>query len=193
MKPVFSYVVFGLLLLLAACTKRPSSCMLFPQGGSYCLQSTREVPAFELQQQIDFSLKGQQEMMISQVEVDEEGMCMVGLTPFGQKLLQLRFDNESVKADLWPIRRLKPAFLLGMVQLSTWPAQSIQRGLSASLQLEEAAAQRKLTKKGVLVMKVDYTRGLPPEGDMVVEFPELEVKMRISTLENMDDPPLHSP
>jgi hypothetical protein len=160
--------------------------MVLPKGGSYCLQHTREVPAFEVQQQLDFFFKGKQEMMVSQLEVDEQGMCMVGLTPFGQKLLQVRFDNESVRADLLPTSHLEPAFLLGMVQLSTWPAKSIRQGLSASHRLEEDSAQRRLTNKGALLMKVDYTRGSPPDGDMLIEFPTLEMKMRVNTLERVD-------
>lgn len=173
-------------LALAACAHLDASCSALPGGGNYCLQSSERIPAFEVQQKIDFTFKEQRETMIAQLEVDKQGMRIVGLTSFGQKLVQASFDNEHVKADLMPDKRLDPAFLLGVIQLSTWPLEEVRHGLSAHYRLEGDSVQRRLFDGDVLILKIDYTRGRSPSDDLVIEFPTLGMSMQITNLESVD-------
>jgi hypothetical protein len=181
---------FGLLAALAfsGCAGHDSRCAQIPGGGRYCLQTTAAVEPFDVQQKVEATLSGRRETMIFELEVDGDGMRLVGLTPFGQKLIQLRYDNRDASADRLPDERLPPALLLSLLQLALWPANSVRSGLDPSLALSESADQRRILADGKVLVEVSYRGDRRAFGEMRIALPSAAMELEIVTLETTSTP-----
>ena len=184
-------------LLLAACGSGDGArCTALPGGARYCLQASTDLPPFDVQQQVDIEfgglsgLSGRRETLIAQLEADASGIRFVATTPFGQKLLQLAYDNRELHVDLSLARGLDPVLLLALVQIASWPAERVRAGLDATLDIAETADGRRVIRNGrdgKDLVVVRYTRGLPPHGDLRIELPDAGVEL---TITNLDSAPL---
>jgi len=172
--------------LLAACVPESPSCARLPGGASYCLQTSEGVAPFEVQQKIDVAFNGRRETMIAQVEVDAAGMRFAGLTPLGQRLLQASFADGDIRADGIALEKLDPALLLALIQLASWNADRVRAGLGGSAELVETEEGRSVVKDRKAVLRIGYTRGRPPMGDVEIGFPGTGVEFRIVTLDEID-------
>lgn len=141
--------ISGLALLLAACQPAPPGCARLPGGGSYCLQST-DGPAFATLQQSLLSAGSQRLTLLTRIESDSRSLRFAGITPLGQTLLNVSWENGALRADLPPALadRLDPALLPALVQLATWPVASVRAGLSADLELIDEPQRRRLRRPG---------------------------------------------
>ncbi len=171
---------------LAACGDDNPRCPRLPGGGRYCLQTTAQTLPFDVQQKLDITFNGRRETMIAQLESDALGMRFAGMTPFGQKLIQLDFDNETIKAVTFPGKGFDPALLLALVQIASWPLDGVQAGLDDSTVAEEGHGQRRLVRNGKELIVIGYTRGHPPHGDMFIQLPEAGVELSVENLEAHD-------
>ena len=156
-------------------------CTVLPGGVGYCLQTTDGVPPFDVQQRIDMSFRGQQQTLILQTESDDAGVRVVGMTPLGQTLLQLDFDNRQVTA-VSSIKAISPVMLMALVQIGGWPVERVRQGIDPALTIEESAAGRTVWRDGRAILSIRYTRGLPPAGDQVVMLADTDVVMTIVNL-----------
>lgn len=178
-------------LLVAGCDGDGSSCTTLPGGPRYCLQTTDSIAPFDAQQKVDVTFDGRRETMIAQLEADADGIRFAGMTPFGQKLLQVSFDNREVSAKTFPGKGLDPVLLLALVQIATWPAEQVRAGLDGAEVVDEGidnasnekAAQRRLVADGKDIVVIRYTRGRPPAGDMRIELPTAGVEFSITNLD----------
>lgn len=179
----------ALLLALAACGQQDSDarCPELPGGGRFCLQPSSALPPFTVQQKVDIRFSGRRETLIVQLEVDAEAMRVVGLTPFGQRLLEASYDGQRVRAPTLPERRLDPALLLAMMQLALWPDDAVRAGLSPALELVASSDRRRISDHGKLVVELSYTGGRPPFGDMHIGFPETHMEFDVTTLNSESD------
>jgi hypothetical protein len=169
---------------LAACA-RPEGpgCAALPDGARYCLQATGGVAPLELQQKIDVAFKGRSETMIGQLEIDAAGMRFAGLTPLGQRLLQVEVADGEIRAEGMALEKLDPALLLALIQLAWWDAGSLREGLGGSAELRDAEDGRTLVKDSRPVMRIRYTRGRSPAGGVEIGLPGADVELRIVTLD----------
>ena len=172
--------------LAAACAGGDSRCTALPGGSRYCLQTKTDIVPFDAQQKVDIVFDGRQETIIAQLEADALGMRFVGTTPFGQKLVQLNFDNQRVIVETAQMKGLDPVLLLALVQIATWPAEHVHGGLGNSAQLVESPGQRVVAGGGKDIVVIRYTRGRPPLGDMSIQFPGLSVEFSIVNLDVAD-------
>lgn len=172
--------------LAAACANDGSRCTALPGGSRYCLQTTADVVPFDVQQKVDVVFDSRTETIIAQVEADALGMRFVGTTPFGQKLVQLSFDNDHVTLETSLMKGLDPILLLALVQIATWPAKMVRAGLGDSVLVLDADGQRRLVKDGSDLALIKYTRGRPPLGDMSIQLPKAGVEFAIVNLDVAD-------
>ena len=179
MRRIFALVMAA--AFLAACAPG-TNCARLPGGASYCLQDGGNIEPISLQQKIDVVFGARSETMIGQLEVDAAGMRFVGLTPLGQRLLRAGFADGKIEADGIAMKTLDPALLLALIQMASWDAGRVREGLDESTGFTEDAAGRRFTREGRTVLRIRYTRGLPPAGDMSIELPGADVKFTISTL-----------
>ena len=181
----FRVLILGVLSvvgLLSACSGSDPRCANLPGGGRYCLQATSVVSPFDLQQKVEATINGVRETMIAEIEVDAEGMRFVGVTPFGQKLVQTSYDNREAKTTLMMNTPLEPALLLGFLQMALWPAESVRAGLEG-FTLEEGYGQRLVKAGDDVVVQVSYTAGRLPRSDMHVVLPFAHIELEITTLD----------
>ena len=175
-------LALGMAAFLAACSP-DTNCARLPGGARYCLQAAEDSAPFAVQQKIELVFGERRETMIGQLELDTAGMRFVGLTPLGQRLLRASFADGKIEADGIAMKTLNPALLLSLIQLASWEPARVRQGLDGSAELDEDASERRLTKDGQTLLRIRYTRGLPPTGDMLIDLPEAGVEFRISTLE----------
>lgn len=178
--------VFLSIWLVGGCVGDGSPCTALPGGARYCLQPMADIVPFDVQQKVDIVFNGRQETMIAQLEADDSGMRFVGMTPFGQKLVQLDFDNHKIKVEAFPGKGPDPVMLLALVQVATWPAERVRRGLDDAVAVEDAEGLRRLVKDGKDIVVIRYTRGRPPLGDMSIQLPAAGVEFTIVNLDVAD-------
>jgi len=169
-------------LFLTACAETDPRCSSLPGGGSYCLQPSTVMPSFDVQQKVELGGNGRRETLIVNVEVDAEGMRFVGLTPFGQKLIEGAYDNHRVRVSPLPDERLSPSLLLAMLQICLWPAADVRVGLGDSAVIEESVGQRQILVDGRAVLRVSYTGALSPLADMHIVLPDAQMEFDVTTL-----------
>ncbi len=174
------------IFLAAACASGGSRCTALPGGIHYCLQTTEHIVPFDVQQKVDVVVDGRQEALIVQLEVDGYGMRFVGMTLFGQKLVQLNFDNDRVTVEMALIKGLDPILLLAMVQVAIWPGERVRAGLGGPVFVDDAEGQRRLVKDGGDLVLIKYARGRPPLGDMSIHLPWAGVECTIVSLDVAD-------
>lgn len=183
----------ALLLALSACGEfappRDDSCVGMIGGGSYCLQPSSTLAPFAAQQKVDANFRGHHETLIVDIENDADGLRFVALTPFGQKLLQLSYDNHTTNAAKLPgiktDSRLSPAMLVALLQITLWPAEAVRRGLAAPLTLEENAGRRILANAGVPILSIEYRGAGAPWQLMHLNIPQLGIDIDVETLPEM--------
>jgi len=175
------FLAAALLLATAACSQQEQDqqCAALIGGGIYCLQSTTAVTPFDVQQKVDSRFRDRRDTLIVELEVDAAGLRFVVLTPFGQKLIQLGYDNHAVNVTTIPDSRISPALLVALMQLALWPADAVHAGLEAPLTLEENGNQRRILKYGEPTLTIEHGDGPPPwrQIHMIVHAADLELSI----------------
>jgi hypothetical protein len=175
-------LVLAPLLATAACAGLDPRCAGLPGGGRYCLQPTTAVAPFEAQQKVEAAFDGRRETMIVDIEADANGMRVVGLTPFGHKLVQMSYDNSGATATATPDRRLDPALMMAFLQLALWPADSVRAGLGARLTLEEGDGERRILMDGESILTVRYVGAAAPYRRIYLALPSAGLELDVETL-----------
>lgn len=189
MKALLKLALALSLLGLSACSQQNPNCTDLPAGGRYCLQDTQLGPKLELQQEVQIEFKDKRETMIAMVENSSERLDFVGLTPFGQKMLHVRYDNQVASALLNPDKRLPPALMLSLLQLALWPAASVQAGLDAESKLQQQDNSRIISRHGQLLMQIDYADIALPYAQMKIDLPSVKLKLEIRNLADISAEP----
>ena len=185
---------FGLILLLAltGCSPYDPKCANLLGSGRYCLQSTTVVTAFDVQQKVTLLRGSQSDTLIVELEVDPSGLRMVGVTPFGHKLIELNYDNQTVKASTTPDTRLSPTLLVALLQMALWPQASVREGLQTPLTLEDKGTQRRIMHGSNPVLTITHDNAPPPYRQLQMTLHAADLELRIETLDDaavMDNAP----
>jgi len=159
-------------LLLTACANEQTACPSLPGGGSYCLQAGG--PVFSIVQQSSLKFGERRMSFLTRIENDADGLRFAGLTPLGQTLLLISWENNVLRAEIPPsmAEKMSPALLPALVQIAMWPAEAVRSGLAPTLTLKEEPYRRRIlagnsgddekTKQDVLTISwegnLPYTR-----------------------------------
>ena len=136
------------LMLLAACQPAPEAgCARLPGGGQYCLQSAAG-PRFETLQESRLSAGDQHHTLLTRLGNDDTGLHFAALTPLGQTVFSVSWENGALRATLPDALtgRIDPALFPALVQIALWPAESVRRGLSDGLELDERQDGRRIRR-----------------------------------------------
>ena len=174
--------LLSMLLGLSACNSPEAPCAGLIGGGAFCLQATSAVAPFELQQKVDARFRGRHETLIVHIENDRDGFQFVGLSPLGQKIFHVSFDNREAHALLLPDRRISPSLLIATLQIALWPADRVRAGLEAPLILEESAGQRRIVNSGETTLMIEYTGDATPYRHLRLTIPAVDLELAIETL-----------
>jgi len=150
--------------LLAACQPAPPGCARLPGEGSYCLQNAAG-PTFSTLQQSILTAGKHRLTLLTRIENDGRGLRFAGMTPLGQTLLAVSWENGVLQAELPSAlaSRLDPALLPALLQIALWPASEVRAGLSPELELIEEAQRRRLRRKdsGDDILDISWEGNLP--------------------------------
>ncbi|MGL5047472.1 MAG: DUF3261 domain-containing protein, partial [Shewanella sp.] len=71
--------------------------------------------------------------LLTQLEIEDDRMTLVGLAPLGQALFTLVYDGNTLSSEQSVLLgdRFKAEYLMAMMQLIYWPEQSIRAHLEA--------------------------------------------------------------
>ena len=114
---------------------------------------------------------------------------MVLLTPLGQTVAQLTFDNRTARRQgppvPWPAQ-LSPAVLLGLVQLVWWPADQVQTGLNAGWAVNDSPGRRQIlhvdSSRPWIDIRYDAVEG--SRRHIHLSMPQRRVDLAIEVLES---------
>lgn len=183
-------VIFCLLLLsLFGCAEQTAECTAIPMLGRYCLQSSAAAASFSVLQKVDVRFRKKRETLIAQVDNDASGMTFVGMTPFGQTLLQVDFDNREARAVRTPDARIPPALVIALLQISLWPQASVQRGLGDEIQVVDEGNVRRLVRDGQTLLQVEHDASPAPYQNLQINLDSLSFQLNIQTLPELQMEP----
>jgi hypothetical protein len=166
--------------------KQDSRCANLMGNGRYCLQPTTAITPFNVQQKVEASIKNHKEIMVTEIEVNAEGMQLIGLTPFGHQLVHISYNNEKAKAVVSPDSRLDPTLMIAMIQLALWPVDSVRKGLGEPLLLEESIGHRRYLARDKLVLDVSYANAMVPSNKLNLSFPTVGLMLDIESLPEIE-------
>lgn len=186
-------VLLTILLTTGCTTPFDHRCARLPTGGKYCLQPTTALTAFDGQQLVEATYKGQKETLVVEMEVDATGLRFAGLTPLGHKVLHITYNNLEAQALTTPNKRLDPVLMVALLQLTLWPADAVRQGLKAPLKLEEARLEktqieeahdlRRIVNGSHTVLTIRRFGTLPPYQRLQMTIPSVELGLDIKTLD----------
>jgi hypothetical protein len=140
------------------------------------------VQAFTALQDIHLQGRGLDERLIARLEVDNDGMRLAGLTPMGQRVLEARFDNQAVTADSLAGSGIDARALLSLVQLATWPVDTVRAGLRDGWTLEETATRRRILHNDEVFMEIAGIRSPPHYASLTISLPRIELMLTVTEI-----------
>lgn len=179
-------VMTVLLLALAGCAHVPveKECASFGTV-DYCLQP----PASRLQltQLVErVGAKGGEQVIVY-VDVEENAIRMAGLTPFGQRLWQIRADAAGVSSDIPASAALSAPRIVAGLQLAFWPLERARAGLrGTAARLTESADGRMrhlMSAEGTVVFTATCDGERPLCQHAELNYETLGQRLRIETVE----------
>lgn len=148
-------LLIAAILLLAACAgTSPRSAGDSPELRLSPASLGRELV---LQQQLTFTIGGEQRSMEALLEVDANGVALA-VQAAGQSALVLRWDGAHLQEQraAWLPPQVRGERVLNDLQLSYWPAQAIRAALPDGWTLEEDRDVRRLREHGLDVATVRF-------------------------------------
>lgn len=130
------------LLLLAGCHGN-ENCARLPGGAQYCLVDG-PWPEFSTEQAATVTFHNNSLHLITRIESGKNGLHFAGITPLGQTLIQVSWENGVLRSEMPPALadRLDAALFPALLQLATWPLERAREGLPNHLQLIETQGRR---------------------------------------------------
>ena len=182
MKNLLRCLILGSLLFIAACSEQDPRCARLSHGSQYCLQPTTALAAFDAQQIVKVSFAERKETLIIELESGADGLRLVGLTPFGQKLLQMHYDNSNINVTTAPGANFDPVLLVSLLQLTLWPADSVRQGLNADMSLEESGNSRRILYRNETILTATRIGTKPPYDRIILSIPSVKLEIDIKSL-----------
>ncbi|MBI5245213.1 MAG: DUF3261 domain-containing protein [Elusimicrobia bacterium] len=187
MKGNNAFVLLGLALLLPGCdaTARrrldPGLFLLAPSEAGFEASMTQEVSFERGTTRFDST---------ALVEVSTTEVVLVGLSPFGTRMLSLRWDGEKLieERDRSIPKGLALKLILRDVQLASWPAAAVQAALPGpAWNLQDTGSERTLLKDGEAVVRIRYGGADRLHSDLEFEHLGLGYRMKIHTLQESEE------
>ena len=152
-----------LIFMVSACTSIRQANIPVRLGvhSEYQLQSVPlKLQGLATLQQLIVTTSTEQHQLLLQIELYQEQINMVGLSPAGLVLFELSWaKGAGLKlSSKVPLKGLQPEAMLAYYQLSNWPAKDIHRGL-VGMQMKissEAGEIREFYQAGKLVFSVEH-------------------------------------
>jgi hypothetical protein len=179
----------ALLLFLTACSGGSGNCTHLPGGGQYCLVEG-PWPEFTAEQAATVTFQDKPQHLITRIQSGQDGLHFAGITPLGQTLIQVSWENGVLRSELPPalVDRLDPALFPALLQLATWPATQVRKGLSDHLELIETDGQRIVSDGQKNILIVSWEGKTLPYERLRFDAPAARLLIEARTLDEMAAP-----
>ncbi|QZN95905.1 DUF3261 domain-containing protein [Symbiopectobacterium purcellii] len=150
-------------LLLCACANqqpeagRPQAWL--KPGVKVTLPAPAITPAFNEQQLLTGTFKGQQQSLLVMINGDEQQLTLVGLSSIGIRLFLVTYDSRGIHTEQSIVLpQLPPASqVLADIMLSHWPVTQWRSLLPPGWELRDLGDKRQLTdNNGKLITEIRY-------------------------------------
>ena len=123
------------------------------------------------QQQLEAEFNGQSWQMQGALEVTPQGLRMVGLTPFGQRLITLLWDGQKLLEERTAHlpQTVQGERILSDVQLMYWPLPALRAALPAGWRVEQEGGVRRVFDAEREIIKIQCAIPDPWQGRCVFE------------------------
>jgi len=171
-------------LLAVACAPLSAPCTRLPGSGHYCLVAG-PWPEYATEQASTVTLRDKTLRMIARISSGESGVRFAGLSPLGQTLFQISWENSALHAELPTALEgsLDPVLLPALLQIATWPAERVREGLSSGLELLEQPGRRVVRGNDGDVLIVSWEGNQLPYQRLRFEAPSLNLTIDSRLLE----------
>ncbi|MCM8614102.1 DUF3261 domain-containing protein [Accumulibacter sp.] len=133
------------------------------------------------------TLKDKKLRIISRISSGESGVRFAGLSPLGQTLFQVSWEDSVLHLEPPTIfeGRLDPALIPALLQIATWPAERIRDGLSNGLVLLEQPGRRVIRGNNGDILIVSWEGNEWPYQRLCFEAPALNLTIDSRLLEDL--------
>lgn len=139
-------------------------------------------------QKVSIEIDGKRHELLSELELSEQQLSVVGLAPLGQPLFDVRFDGNSLASEqsLLLGDNFRAEYLVALLQLIYWPEGQINAALAGGQLQEQACEQprcRSLSSKdeGELV-HISYSHPDPWRARITLNIPAAKLTLKITPL-----------
>ncbi|MCK8046548.1 DUF3261 domain-containing protein [Shewanella sp. 1CM18E] len=136
------YLTVLLLALLSGCSQtfERQTCVTLAAEVNYCLAPISQQvlgngqQALSAMQKASIQTENNQHELLSQLELSQQQLTLVGLAPLGQALFTLSYDGQSLISEQSKLlgEQFKAEYLLAIMQLIYWPDNSINQHLEGA-------------------------------------------------------------
>lgn len=176
-------------LLLSACAGDAGNCVRLSGGARYCLVDGPG-PQFETEQAATVTYSGNTMHMLTRIRSGKDGLHFAGVTPLGQTLIQVSWENSVLHAQLPPgaPNRLDGALFVALLQLAVWPAERVREGLSDQLTLIEQNGRRIVNDGDRTLLTISWEGTTLPYDRLRFEAPAARLVIDAHVLNEADAP-----
>jgi len=177
-------------LLLSGCSQQlqRQTCVALTEGVSYCLAPvSTQVEQGTHSQTVQFSHDGQSHQLITELQIDQYTMTLVGLAPLGQPLFTIVYDGNNLISQQSSLlgEAFKAEYLMAILQLVYWPTEEVNQHLSSGSWQQQAcqsALCRQLTQDNV-ILHAEYSQNNPWQAAININITQADVQIRIQALQ----------
>ena len=130
------------LLLLSGCsqTLTRQTCVTLAPEVSYCLAPINQQvlgsdrQTISAMQKASINTQASQHELLTQLELNQQQLTLVGLAPLGQALFTLNYDGHNLISEQSQLlgKQFKAEYLLAIMQLIYWPDNSVNQYLQGA-------------------------------------------------------------
>ena len=187
MRHPITVVAVAALTLFAACMPTNEQCVRLPNKGRYCLVAGRG-PEFAAEQTSTVSFRGKTLRLIARIASGRDSLHIASLSPLGQTLFQVSWENSTLRAEMPSALdgQVDAALFPALLQIATWPAEHVRKGLSEGLELIEEPGRRVIRSGPDDVLVVSWEGNQLPYARLRIEAPMQGLTIDSRTLEAVE-------
>lgn len=178
----------AVVLALSACYGDSPDCVRLSAAGRYCL-ATGPWPEFAVEQHTVVTFQGNSTQMIARLEAGAVGLRFAGVTPLGQTLVKVSWENGKLRSE-FPAGtpgRIDGGLFPALLQIALWPGPEVRRGLSAGLALIEEDHRRVVRDGDLDLLIVSWEGNTLPYARLRFEAPDAAMVIDAKTLLEIDE------
>jgi hypothetical protein len=181
--------------MLVGCSQQlqRQTCVALADKINYCLAPVANTMAnTSISQQVTFSRNGVSHQLITELQIDDNSMTLVGLAPLGQALFSIVYDGQSLISQQSSLLgdQFKAEYLMAIMQLVYWPSETVNNQLSAGVWQTQTCGTKLCsqlidtdTSQPVTIISVEYSQHKPWLANIAIEIKQADVNIMIQTLQ----------